>query len=135
MGRGGARRRRGRGHRNRPAPYVPGLLALRDGRGIVESLTRLVPTEPARRTQLLKYLGDVTRAVVFGSAATAVIQGVIVGVGFAIVGLPSPVVFGVLGTIAAFLPAGAGIVPPVGTSNVCADLTIDAGSSLSAVPT
>ena len=44
----------------------------------------------------MKYLGDVTRAVVFGSAATALIQGVFVGIGFAIVRLPSPVVFGVL---------------------------------------
>ena len=42
--------------------------------------------------------------------ATALIQGVAVGVGFALVGLPSPVVFGVLATIAAFLPAGAAMV-------------------------
>jgi predicted PurR-regulated permease PerM len=83
---------------------------LQDGRAMFESLTRLVPVEPARRAQLLKYLADVTRAVVFGSAATALIQGVVVGVGFALVGLPSPVVFGVLATIAAFLPAGAAMV-------------------------
>jgi predicted PurR-regulated permease PerM len=52
----------------------------------------------------------VTRAVVFGSTVTALIQGVIVGIGFALVGLPSPVVFGVLAAVAAFLPAGAAIV-------------------------
>jgi predicted PurR-regulated permease PerM len=69
-----------------------------------------MPVEPTRRAKLLKYLGDVTRAVVFGSAATALIQGIFVGVGFALVGLPSPVVFGVLATFAAFLPAGAGMV-------------------------
>ena len=40
----------------------------------------------------------------------ALIQGIFVGVGFAIVGLPSPIVFGVLATIAAFLPAGAAAV-------------------------
>jgi predicted PurR-regulated permease PerM len=83
---------------------------LRDGRILVESLTRLIPVERARRAQLLKYLGEVTRAVVFGSATTALIEGVIVGIGFAIVGLPSAVVFGVLATIAAFLPAGAALV-------------------------
>src|SRR5580704_14708105 len=64
----------------------------------------------ARRAQLLKYLGEVTRAVVFGSAATALVQGVIVGIGFAIVKLPSAVVFGVLAAIAAFLPTGAALV-------------------------
>jgi predicted PurR-regulated permease PerM len=83
---------------------------LRDGRTIVEQLARLVPVQPARRAQLLKYLGEVTRAVVFGSAATAVLAGLIVGIGFAIVKLPSPVVFGVLATIAAFLPTGAALV-------------------------
>jgi predicted PurR-regulated permease PerM len=83
---------------------------LRDGRVMIEGLTRLIPVEPARRAQLLKYLGEVTRAVVFGSAATALIEGVIVGIGFALVGLPSAVVFGVLAMIAAFLPAGAALV-------------------------
>jgi predicted PurR-regulated permease PerM len=83
---------------------------LRDGRAMLDGLTRLIPVEGARRARLLKYLADVTRAVVFGSAVTALIQGVFVGVGFALVGLPSPVVFGVLATIAAFLPAGAAVV-------------------------
>ncbi len=83
---------------------------LRDGRSIVMGLTRLVPAEPERRAQLLKYLGDVTRAVVFGSVATALIQGVIVGIGFALVGLPSAVVWGVLATLTAFLPGGSAIV-------------------------
>ena len=83
---------------------------LRDGKEMIERLTRLIPMEPEPRGKLLTYLGDVTRAVVFGSVATALVQGVFVGVGFAIVGLPSPVVFGVLATIAAFLPAGSAIV-------------------------
>ena len=83
---------------------------LRDGRTMLEQSVELIPVKAARRAQLLKYLGEVTRAVVFGSAATSVVQGVIVGVGFAIVKLPSPVVFGVLATIAAFLPTGAALV-------------------------
>jgi predicted PurR-regulated permease PerM len=83
---------------------------LRDGRLILDHLTRLIPLEAARRERLLDYLAQVTRAVVFGSAATALIQGVFVALGFAFTGLPSPVVFGVLATIAALLPAGATIV-------------------------
>jgi predicted PurR-regulated permease PerM len=83
---------------------------LQDGRAMLAALTRLIPMEPARRGQLLEYLADVTRAVVFGSTATALVQGIFVGVGFGIVGLPSPIVFGVLATIAAFLPAGAAVV-------------------------
>ncbi|HEY1889516.1 MAG TPA: AI-2E family transporter [Steroidobacteraceae bacterium] len=83
---------------------------LRDGRTILDHLTRLIPLQAARRERLLSYLAQVTRAVVFGSAATALIQGIFVGVGFAFAGLPSPVVFGVLATIAALLPAGAALV-------------------------
>lgn len=83
---------------------------LRDGRVMIRRLIPFIPLEPRPRGQLITYLGDVTRAVVFGSVATALIQGLFVGIGFALVGLPSPVVFGVLATIAAFLPAGSSVV-------------------------
>lgn len=83
---------------------------LRQGKTIVTHLTRLIPMEPEPRTHMMEYLADVTRAVVFGSTATALICGAFVGTGFAFVGLPSPVVFGVLGVIAALLPAGAAVI-------------------------
>ena len=83
---------------------------LRDGRTVLRYLARLIPMESAPKAKLLGYLGDVTRAVAFGSTATALIQGVCVGIGFAIAGLPSPVVFGVIGAIAAFLPVGSAAV-------------------------
>jgi len=83
---------------------------LRDGRLMLRRLIQFIPMEPRPRGQLVAYLGDVTRAVVFGSVATALIQGTFSGIGFALVGLPSPVVFGVLATIAAFLPVGSAVV-------------------------
>ena len=89
---------------------------LQDGRAILSGLERLIPMTDERRKRLLHYLASVTRAVVYGSVSTALIQGVVVGIGFAIARLPSPVVFAVVGAIAAFLPSGAGIVliPAVG---------------------
>jgi predicted PurR-regulated permease PerM len=83
---------------------------LQDGRAILAALERLIPMTSERRKRLLNYLASVTRAVVFGSVSTALIQGVVVGIGFAIARLPSPVVFGVIGAIAAFLPSGAAVV-------------------------
>lgn len=83
---------------------------LRDGRTMLREGARSVPLEARQRDRLLQYLADVLRAVVYGSTATALIQGLFAGVGFALVGLPSPVVFGVLATIAAFLPSGSSIV-------------------------
>lgn len=83
---------------------------LRQGRTILTHLMRLIPMEPDARGHMMQYLANVTRAVVFGSTATALICGAFVGSGFAFVGLPSPVVFGVLGVIAALLPAGAAVI-------------------------
>jgi predicted PurR-regulated permease PerM len=83
---------------------------VRDGRVMLKRLIGFIPMEPRPRSQLMTYLGDVIRAVIFGSVATALIQGVFAGIGFALAGLPSPVVFGVLATITAFLPVGSAIV-------------------------
>jgi predicted PurR-regulated permease PerM len=84
---------------------------LRDGRVMLAHVGNLIPMNVQRRQGLTKYLGEVTRAVVYGSALTAVIQGILSGIGFAIAGLPSPVVFAVLAGICAFIPAtGTGLV-------------------------
>ena len=79
---------------------------LLDGRSIVRHLARLVPVESERRDALINNLIAVMRAVVYGTTMTALLQGVLIGIGFAIIGLPSPVVFGALAAAAAFIPAG-----------------------------
>ena len=83
---------------------------LRDGESYLRQSVALVPLPAERRGSLLKYLGDVTRAVVYGSTVTAIVQGLFVAGGFAIAGLPSPMVFGVVAMITALLPAGATVV-------------------------
>ncbi|HSY07361.1 MAG TPA: AI-2E family transporter [Steroidobacteraceae bacterium] len=84
---------------------------LRDGERIFNRVMKLVPLEPKRRARLIHYLAEVTRAVVYGHSLTALAQGALMGVGFAIARLPSPVVFGVLAALAALLPgAGTGFV-------------------------
>ena len=47
-----------------------------------------------------------TRALVYGTGLTALIQGTLVGISFLIVGLPSALVFGVIAALAALLPFG-----------------------------
>jgi predicted PurR-regulated permease PerM len=77
---------------------------LRDGEDMLDTALRLVPLDGERQGHLVLHLSAVTRAVVFGSLITAVVQGSLVGVAFALVGLPSFVVFGVLAMIAALVP-------------------------------
>ncbi len=77
---------------------------LRDGDTMARRTVSLIPMEPAKKGRLLRHIGDVTRAVVFGTLVTALVQGALVGVAFAITGMPSPVVFGSLAFIASFIP-------------------------------
>jgi predicted PurR-regulated permease PerM len=79
---------------------------LRDGRRLYAAILGLVPLEEARKQRLAHHMGDVTRAVVFGTLATSVLQGVSVAIGFALVGLPSPIVFGVAAAVLSVLPVG-----------------------------
>lgn len=79
---------------------------LRDGRQLLNRAVRLVPMEPQRKTALLNLVGNTTRAVVYGTGLTALAQGALVGIGFAIAGLPSAVVFGVLAGALGLLPVG-----------------------------
>jgi predicted PurR-regulated permease PerM len=79
---------------------------LRDGRSMFDRGQRLIPVPEEHRDQLFNHLGSVARGVFYGIGLTALVQGLLVGIGFAIAGLPSPVVFGVLATILALLPAG-----------------------------
>ena len=77
---------------------------LRDGDEGVGRVLRLIPMEEGRMAHLVEHLSAVTRAVVLGALMTALVQGALVGVGFAIVRLPSPVVFAVLAALSALLP-------------------------------
>ena len=79
---------------------------IRDGRAIARGGTGLVPLTLERRAALAQRLASVTRAVVRGTILTALIQGFLLGIGFAVVGLPAPVVFGVLGAILSVVPIG-----------------------------
>jgi predicted PurR-regulated permease PerM len=66
-------------------------------------LTKIVfPSAP----QVLEHVGGVVRAVVFGLIGTALVQGLLAGVGFALFGVPSPVALGALTFVASFIPAG-----------------------------
>jgi predicted PurR-regulated permease PerM len=79
---------------------------VRDGRPIARLGAALVPLESDRREELADRLASVTRAVVRGTVLTAMIQGFLLGVAFAVVGLPAPVVFGVLGAVLSVVPFG-----------------------------
>jgi predicted PurR-regulated permease PerM len=79
---------------------------LSDGDAMLARARNLIPMEDAYKDRLFKQLGGVTRAIVFGTSLTALLQGLVLGIGFSIASLPSPVVFGVVGALIAMLPLG-----------------------------
>lgn len=79
---------------------------VRDGDAMHERAVSLIPMPKARKEQLVTFVGAVTRAVVFGTLLTAALQGTLLGIGLAIVGIPSAVVLGVIGFVVALLPVG-----------------------------
>jgi predicted PurR-regulated permease PerM len=79
---------------------------LREGDAAAKRLIRAIPMPGDRKSRLVEHLSSVTRAVVFGTLLTALVQGAQIGIAFAIIGFPSPVVFGVLAAAASLLPVG-----------------------------
>src|SRR5574341_137926 len=77
---------------------------VRDGEQAVARGLTMIPLRAERKEQLVGHLSAVTRAVALGTLLTAVCQGTLVGLAFAFTGLPSPVVFGVLASLAALIP-------------------------------
>ncbi len=79
---------------------------LRDGDAMIARARALIPLDETHKERLFSHLSGITRAIVFGTSMTALLQGLVLGIGFAICRLPSPVVFGVLGALFAMLPLG-----------------------------
>jgi predicted PurR-regulated permease PerM len=79
---------------------------LRDGDVMMARARELIPLDEERKDRLFEQLSNVTRAIMFGTSVTALAQGLLIGVGFAIASLPSPVVFGVLAALLSLLPIG-----------------------------
>jgi predicted PurR-regulated permease PerM len=87
------------------------FFAIRDSERMFRALRELVPLEEREKQRLFDHLASVTRALVYGTGVTAIVQGTLIALGFAAVGLPSPVVFGVLAALAALVPlAGTPVV-------------------------
>ncbi|MET0282225.1 MAG: AI-2E family transporter [Steroidobacteraceae bacterium] len=82
------------------------FFVLRDGAAWFQRIAALLPLGRRRRDALFTRLGKVLRAVVYGCGLTALVQGSLVTIGFAIARLPGSIVFGVLAAVLALLPFG-----------------------------
>ncbi|WP_250465057.1 AI-2E family transporter [Microbulbifer litoralis] len=84
---------------------------LRDGEKLVALLIRAMPLGDEREHLLLAKFAEVTRATIKGNLVVAVTQGTLGGLIFWILGMPAPLLWGVMMTLLSLLPAvGAAII-------------------------
>src|SRR5262245_16007943 len=83
----------------------------RDGEEIARRLPGVLPLEPARSAAILERTRTTITACVYGVLVIAILQGTLGGLMFAVLGLPSALLWGVVMTILATIPmAGPAIV-------------------------
>lgn len=75
-----------------------------DGGGLWSRVKRLVPLSHETIDHLGERFASVTEALLLGTGFTAVLQGIVVGVAFALVGLRSPILWGFVTACASVLP-------------------------------
>jgi predicted PurR-regulated permease PerM len=80
------------------------FFALRDGPSVSQRILNLLPVESERRTLFWQHLIGVTRGVFLGVGAAAVVHGSLIGLGWWIAGLPSPLVLGLIAAVLALIP-------------------------------
>jgi predicted PurR-regulated permease PerM len=82
----------------------------RDGDAVIRMIRNTIPFAPEVRDRMMDQTRDLIYASVVSGMAVAVVQGVMGGVTFALLGLGSPVFWGVVMTLFCLLPLGAWVV-------------------------
>ncbi len=67
-------------------------------------LEKVLPLDPRHTRALVLEFREVARSALVGAIATALVQGVLAGIGFAIAGVPQALTWGLLTVLASFVP-------------------------------
>jgi predicted PurR-regulated permease PerM len=77
---------------------------LLEGTRLARRIERIAPLEPRHTRALIYEAREVGRTAFLGTIATAIVQGVLAGIGYAVLGVPQPVTWAVATALASFLP-------------------------------
>jgi len=77
---------------------------LRDGRSMLRRLAVILPIRVGQARRLFSLVKETLHAIVYGTLSMAAIQGTLTGLAFWLLGLTSPVVWGLVATLLAVLP-------------------------------
>ena len=79
---------------------------LKDGKSIMRAIVNTIPMGNVRERQIFDRFALVSKATLKGTLVVAVVQGLIGGILFALVGIPAALLWGVAMTLLALLPVG-----------------------------
>ncbi len=75
-----------------------------EGPGLATRIEGIAPLDTRHTRALFTEAREVARTAFIGSIATAIVQGVLAGIGYVVLDVPAPVTWAVVTTLAAFLP-------------------------------
>lgn len=76
----------------------------KNGKWLLSELRKLSPLDSVKETKIIERFACVTQATILGNLATALIQGLLGGLGFLFTGLPSPLLWGTIMAFTSLLP-------------------------------
>ncbi len=80
------------------------FFCLRDGDRLVDRLKALIPLASRHREHIVGRIQETVYAVMYGSVVVALVQGALGGLGFYVVGISSPMFWGVVMAVLALVP-------------------------------
>ncbi len=84
---------------------------LKGARGMIKFLNEFFPLPPGRYQQIFRRFDDLSRGMVNGQIVVGIVQGTLAWLGFFLLGVPNPVLWGVLTSIISIIPLlGAAVV-------------------------
>ena len=78
----------------------------KDGSQLFERLKEIVPLPSKERDLLIQRFKDMIHATIYGGILIAIIQGLLGGLSFWVLGLPSPIFWGAAMALLSFIPIG-----------------------------
>lgn len=75
-----------------------------DGKYLMDKMWSLLSIKSSHKTDIAKRIGSVTYGVIYGSILTAIIQGLLAGIAYFVIGVNSPVLWAIMTALVALLP-------------------------------
>lgn len=77
---------------------------LKDGESVIKRIKKILPLKEAHKHRVLERLHEIISALFYGNISIAILQGILGIIGFLIFGVSSPILWGFIMMVFAFIP-------------------------------